>query len=161
MPKTHSFGFDFEADGTLTRHFSWSLSGNAFYQQIDARQLGQSGLSSTAGVNFKAEGDYHITPDDTFQTTFSRTAERLTPQGTLGAVDLWNIGFRHKIDAGTYLVATVSDLVNGQGFHRVVSAPNLQDNYLRLQWGRIFYVGIVYGFGGPLSKKAGEITYDQ
>ncbi len=160
LPKIHSAGLEFEADGNLTQRFSYSLSGNAFYQQIDARQLGLSGLASTAGVNFKAQGDYRITPDDVFQATFSRTAERLTPQGTLGAVDLLNVGFKHKIDAGTYIVATVSDLVNGQGLHRVVSAPNLEDNYLRLQRGRIFYIGVVYGFGGPLSTKAGEITYD-
>jgi hypothetical protein len=161
LPKTHSFGLEFEADGKLGQHLSYSVSGNAFYMQIDARQLGTAGLASTAGVNFKAEGDYRITADDTFQTTFSRTDTRLTPQGTLGAVNVLNVGFRHQFDAGTFLVATGSDLLNGQGLRRAITTPLLQDNYLRLQYGQIFYIGIVHGFGGPLSKKTEEINYDQ
>ena len=161
LPKTHSFGLEFETDGKITPRLSYSLSGNAFYQEIDARQLGASGLASTAGVNFKAEGDYRITPADFFQTTFSRTSERLTAQGTIDAVNVLNVGFKHKIDAGTFLVASVSDLLNGQGFHRVIGTSVLQDNYLRLQYGRVIYVGIVFGFGGPLNKKADEINYDQ
>jgi len=76
-------------------------------------------------------------------------------------VNVLNVGFKHEIDAGTYLVATVSDLLNGQGLHRIVGTPQLQDNYLRLQYGRIFYLGIVHGFGAPLGKKADEINYDQ
>ena len=160
LPKTHSYGLEFDIDGKLTQSLSFSLSGNAFHTEIDARQLGASGLASTAGVNFKAEGDYRITAADFFQTTFSHTAERLTAQGTLGSVDVLNVGFKHQIDAGTFLVASVSDLLTGQGLHRVVGTQQLQDNYERLQYGRIFYVGIVYGFGGPLSKKVGEINYD-
>ncbi|HWU25121.1 MAG TPA: TonB-dependent receptor [Rhizomicrobium sp.] len=161
LPKTHSFGLEFQTDGKLTPKFDYSLSGNAFYMQIDARALGATGLESTAGINFKIEGDYRIALRDFAQITFARTDRRLTPQGTLGAVNVLNVGFKHEIDAGTYLVATVSDLLNGQGLHRIVGTPQLQDNYLRLQYGRIFYLGIVHGFGAPLGKKADEINYDQ
>ncbi len=161
LPKTHSFGLEFQTNGKITPRLNYSLSANAFTMQIDARALGSSGLESTAGVNFKAEGDYRLTRDDFAQITFSRTDQRLTPQGTLGAVNLLNVGFKHEFNTSVYLVATISDLLNGQGLHRVVSSPALEDNYLRLQYGRIFYVGIVYGFGAPLGKKADEIRYDQ
>jgi hypothetical protein len=72
-----------------------------------------------------------------------------------------NFGFKHKIDSATTLVATVSDLLNGQGVHRVVRTPLLQDNFLRLPHGQVAYIGIVYGFGAPIGKKADEINYDQ
>jgi len=107
------------------------------------------------------EGDYNITPDDTFQTALWHTSRRLTPQGTVGSANYLNMGFRHRIDAGTTIVATISDVLSRQGYHRVIDTPGLDDNYLRLQWGRIVYVGIVYGFGGPLSKKADELNYEQ
>jgi outer membrane receptor protein involved in Fe transport len=161
LPKTHSGGLEFEADGQLDKRLSWSLSGNAFYMQIDARQLGASASASTSGVNLKAEADYKLTGADTLQLTFARTSDRLTAQGTLGATNVLNVGFKHRVSPSTYFVATGSDLLNGQGLHRVIGTTLLDDNYLRLQYGRIVYVGIVYGFGGPLSKKAGEIDYDQ
>ncbi len=161
LPKSHAFGLEFETDGKLTDRLGYSLSANAFDMEIDARALGSTNLRSTQGINMKAEADYRITPDDTFQTTFSRTAGRLTPQGTLGPVDVLNVGLKHKFDLRTTLVVTVSDLLNNQGFHRVVSTPVLQDNFLRLPHGRIFFIGIVYGFGASLSKKAQEINYEQ
>jgi outer membrane receptor protein involved in Fe transport len=161
LPKTHAAGLEFEADAKLTPRLSVSLSGNAFWMQIDARQIGGSASASTRGVNLKAEGDWKITGSDTLQLTFARTSERLTAQGTLGPVDILNAGFKHRIAAGTYLVATASDLLNGQQQHRRITTAVLEDDYLRLQYGRIVYFGIVYGFGGPLSKKAGEIDYDQ
>jgi outer membrane receptor protein involved in Fe transport len=161
LPKTHAAGLEFEADGKLSKRFSWSLSGNAFWMEIDARQIGGSASASTRGVNLKAEADWRITGSDVFQLTFARTAERLTAQGTLAPTNVVNVGLRHRIDPSLYVVATASDLLNGQGFNRTIRTTVLDDNYLRLQYGRIVTVGLVYGFGGPLSKKAGEIDYDQ
>ena len=161
LPKTRSAGLEFEVDGKLTQRLSYSLSGNAFTMQIDARQLGGSGSAATTGVNLKAEADYQVTPADFFQVTFSRTAERLTAQGTIGAVNVLNAGFKHRIDAATYIVASASDLLNGQGLRRVVGSALLQDDYLRLQYGRILYVGLVWSFGAAPAKKSDEINYDQ
>jgi hypothetical protein len=161
LPKSRAFGLEFETDGKLFDRLGYSLSANLFDMQIDAHTLGFANLQSTRGINLKAEVDYRVTSTDTFQTTFSRTAGRLAPQGTLGPVDVLNVGFKHNIDLQTTLVATLSDLLNGQGLHRVVNTPDLQDNYLRLSYGRIFYIGIVYGFGAPLDKKSQEIDYDQ
>jgi outer membrane receptor protein involved in Fe transport len=161
LPEARAFGLELETDGKLSGRLGYSLSANVFDMQIDARALGFPNLQTTRGINLKAEVDYRLTLKDTFQTTFSRTAGRLTPQGTLGPVDVLNVGFKHTINLNTTLVATLSDLLNGQGLHRVVRTPDLQDDYLRLPYGRIFTIGIVYGFGAPLSKKEQEIDYDQ
>ncbi|MBL6936317.1 MAG: TonB-dependent receptor [Alphaproteobacteria bacterium] len=161
LPRSRAFGLELETDGKFADRLGYSLSANVFSMQIDARALGFPNLQTTQGINLKAAVDYRLTADDTFQITFSRTAGRLTPQGTLGPVDVLNVGFKHNIDLQTTLVATLSDLLNGQGLHRVVSTPTLQDAYLRLPYGRILFVGIVYGLGEPLNKKAQEIDYDQ
>jgi outer membrane receptor protein involved in Fe transport len=161
LPKAHSYGLELETDGKLGKQLGFSLSANVFGMQIDARALGAPGLQSTQGINLKASLDYRLTTADTIQTTFARTSGRLTPQGTLGPTDVLNIGVKHKLDTDTTLVATVSDLLNGQGQHRLVHTTDLQDNYLRLTYGRIVYVGIVYGFGAPLSEKSDQINYDE
>lgn len=161
LPKTHSIGIEFETDGKITERLGYSISANAFSLQIDARTLGAAGLQSTQGINFKAEVNYRFSADDYFQTTFSRVAGRLTPQGSLGPVDVLNVGFKHKIDQDITLVASVADLLNGQGLHRVISTPQLQDNYLRLPHGQIAFIGIVYGLGGAPEKKIDDFTYEQ
>lgn len=161
LPKSTSEGFEFTANGRVTRTVSYALSGNLFRTEIDASAIGVPGLKSTTGLNAKASVDYHPTLLDTAQISFSRSDKRLTPQGYVSAINLVNLGYKRQLRANLSAVVTVSDLFNGQKFQRFVNTPALMDTYQRAQAGRLAYVGIVYSLGVTKKSKATNFEYDQ
>ncbi len=161
LPKSQSAGFEFNASGQFVRGLTYSLSGDAFYSQIDATSLGAPGLKSTVGVNLKASLEYRPTTRDTLQISLSRTDTRLTPQGFVDAINLVNLGYRRQLRSDLALVLTVSDLLNGQRLRRFVNTADLQDAYQRYQIGQIAYVGVIYTFGGPGKAKTSDFDYAQ
>jgi outer membrane receptor protein involved in Fe transport len=161
LPQSHSAGLEFQAGGKIGQPLSYSVSGNLFYTQIDATGLGQAGLASTTGINLKASLDWRPTAADTAQVSFSRTDKRLTPQGWISAVNLVNVGYKHQLTPGLALVATVTDLFDGQRQERVIVTPVLSDNYLRHQLGRVALVGFTYTFGASKKGKGSGFQYDQ
>ena len=159
LPKSQAAGLEFSADGKLGRRLTYSLSGDAFWAQIDATALGAPGLKATTGVNLKASLDYHPTLKDTFQVSLNRQDRRLTPQGYVSAINLVNLGYRRQVRSDLALVATVSDLFDGQKFQRLVTSPGLQEDYVRHQLGRVALVGFIYSFGGPSKAKGSGFDY--
>ncbi len=147
LPKSKSAGLDASADGKLGSRFSYALSANLFYAQIDGAALAVGGLRDTVGLNAKASVDWRPTAADTVQVSFSRTDKRLTPQGYVSPINLVNLGYRRRLWGGLSAVATVTDLFDGQRFQRIVNSPTLQDNYNRHQFGRVGYFGLTYAFG--------------
>jgi len=137
---------------------SYSVSGNAFYTQIDATALGTPGLKSTTGLNVKAKLDYHPTADDSGQFIFTRTDKRLTPQGSVSAINIVNLGYKHTLTPSLSAVATISDLFNGQRYQRFVSTPTFTQVYERGVAGRIAFVGLTYTVGG--TKKDNQSTFE-
>ena len=161
LPKTKSAGLEFNASGKIGSRLTYAFSGNAFYSQIDAQPLGAVGLRSTTGVNLKGSVDYRPTRLDTVQVSFARSDRRLTPQGSIAAVDQVNLGYKHMFSQQLSAVATLSDALDGQRFERTVTTATLQDQYVRHQLCRIFLVGLVYNFGVARKEKAAGFEYDQ
>lgn len=159
LPRSVSAGLDFNAAGRLGRRLSYSVSGAAFYSQIDATALGAPALASTAGVNLKASLDYRPTPRDTAQVSVSRTDRRLTPQGAVGAIDLVNLGYKRQLRPDLALVVTLSDAFDGQRLNRRTRTALLQDDYTRYQVGQIGYVGLVYALGRASKPKASDFDF--
>ena len=161
LPRSNAAGLEFSANGRLVSALSYTLSGNAFYSQIDATRLGFSGLRSTTGVNLKAKLDFQPTAADSAQLTLNRTDKRLTPQGMNSAINLVNVGYKHLLSQNLSVVATVSDLFNGQRQQRITATPVLQQVYRRTVAGRVAYVGVVYLFGKTKKDKQSGFDYDQ
>jgi outer membrane receptor protein involved in Fe transport len=154
LPRRRSAGLEFNVAGRLIRELTYGLSGNAFYAEIDGRSLGapapgsKNGLKSNTGVNLKLNLDYRPTRRDAAQISIIRTARRLTPQGSLDAANLVNLGYKHDFRPDLSAVATVSDLFDSQKIVRRNASPDFAETYTRHQFGRVAYVGLVYSFGG-------------
>ena len=160
LPRNDSAGLEFSANGHLLPKLIYSLSGNAFYNQIDASQLGFPGLRSTTGLNVKAKLDWHPTVADSAQIIFTRTDKRLTPQGTVSATDILNLGYKHTLSAALSAVATVSDVFNGQHYQRNASTPTLTQVYERSVLGRVAWFGLTYTVGVTKKDKEPNFEYD-
>lgn len=161
LPNNDSSGLEFSSSGHLSATLSYSVSGNAFYSQIDASTLGIPGLQSTFGVNAKLKLDYRPTSRDSAQLNFTRTDKRLTAQGFVSAIDIVNLGFKHRLNASLTGVATLSDAFDGQRFVRIAATPAFTETYQRSTRGRVLYVGVVYAFGRANKEKAPTFDYDQ
>lgn len=159
LPRSDSAGLEFSATSHISRTLSYSLSGNAFYSQIDATALGFPGLKSTTGVNAKVKLDYHPNATDSAQLIFTRTDKRLTPQGSVSAINLVNLGYKHALTSALSAVATVSDLFDGQRYVRMAIAPTLTQVYERTVAGRVAFVGVVYTIGASKTDKE-SFEYD-
>ena len=160
LPRNDSAGLEFSATGHLLPKLAYNLSGNAFYTQIDATALGASGLESTTGVNLKAKLDFRPTAADSAQITFTRTDKRLTPQGSVSAINLVNVGYKHALMAGLAAVVTVSDVFNGQRYQRNASTPTLTQVYERSVAGRVAWFGLTYTIGVSKKEKEPNFEYD-
>jgi outer membrane receptor protein involved in Fe transport len=160
LPRNDSAGVEFSANGHLLPKLIYNLSGNAFYNQIDASQLGFPGLRSTTGLNVKAKLDWHPTVADSAQIIFTRTDKRLTPQGTVSATNIVNLGYKHTVTAALSAVATVSDVFNGQRYQRNASTPTLTQVYQRSVVGRVAWFGLTYTVGVTKKEKEPNFEYD-
>jgi outer membrane receptor for ferrienterochelin and colicin len=161
LPKNDSAGIEFTANGHVVPKLAYSISGNLFHSQIDATALGISGLQSTTGLNAKIKLDYRPTTDDSAQITVTRSDKRLTPQGNVSAINIVNLGYKHQLRPTLTAIATVSDLFNGQHFHRTVTSATFTQDYQRSVLGQVFYVGLVYSFGSSKKDKQPNFEYDQ
>jgi outer membrane receptor protein involved in Fe transport len=161
LPSDKSAGIEFTANGRIFRELSFGVSGNFFYSQIDATALGIQGLQSTTGINAKAKLDYRPTEANSAQITMTRTDKRLTPQGYVSAINIVNLGYKYQLRHDLRAVATVSDLFNGQRFHRFFSSPTFTEDYERIVLGRIVYAGLVYTFGFASKDNQTNFDYDQ
>jgi outer membrane receptor for ferrienterochelin and colicin len=161
LPKNDSAGLEFTATGPIVPKVTYSASGNLFHSQIDATALGIPGLQSTTGLNAKVKLDYRRAAADSAQITVTRTDKRLTPQGYVSAINLVNLGYKRQLRADLTAVATVSDVFNGQRFHRFATAPTFTQDYRRTVQGRILYVGLVYSFGSTKKDTQPNFEYDQ
>ena len=160
LPKSRSGGAEFTANGKITQSLSFKLNGNLFTNEIDATPIGGVGLRSSTGLNLKASLDYRPTKLDAAQVSFSRSDRRLTAQGSVGPVNILNLGYRRQMTPSLALVTTCSDAFNGQNTHRRLQTPVLSDDYQRLQRGRILYVGLTYAFGAPRKTKPQGFEYE-
>jgi outer membrane receptor protein involved in Fe transport len=160
LPRNDSAGIEFTATGHLLPKLAYSVSGNAFYTQIDATALGAPGLESTTGVNAKAKLDYRPTAADSAQIIFTRTDKRLTPQGFVSAINIVNLGYKHTFSPELSAVMTVTDLFDGQRYQRTASTPTLTEVYERSVAGRVAWLGLTYTLGVAKKEKEPNFEYD-
>jgi outer membrane receptor for ferrienterochelin and colicin len=161
LPVIKSGGVEFTAGGKLGAKLNYSLSGNLFYSQLNSAALGTGGARDTSGLNLKASLDYRPSTVDTLQISANRSDRRLTPQGSIGAINVVNLGYKRQLAPSLSLIGTVSDLFEGQNTRRNLQTSTLEDRYQRQQRGRILYLGVSYSFGGGKKAKPASFDYDQ
>jgi outer membrane receptor for ferrienterochelin and colicin len=160
LPKNDSAGLEMTTNGQLGRYWSYALSGNAFHNQIDASALGVPGLRTSTGMNGKLTLNYRPTATQTLQVLFTRSDRRLTPQGYNGAVNQVNLGYRRVLARDLTLVATVTDVFQGQVQSTTWATPTFSEDYRRTVVGRMGYLGFVYRFGATPKERPQNFDYD-
>ncbi len=76
-----SAGTEFSGHGKIGKSLAYGVSGNLFYNAIDAANIGIVGTRSIVSATAKANVDYKVTPKDLLQLTVNYAGKRLLAQG--------------------------------------------------------------------------------
>ena len=159
LGKSTAGGLELTGNGTLAKSLKYTLSGNVFYNRIDASNLGILGARSTWSYAAKASLDFQATGRDLLQVSATYNGKRLTPQGYRLPVGSINLGLRHQIRNNLAIVATVSDLLDSQRDRLVIDTPTLHDEVARRRSSRTAALGLTWTFAGN-RRNAKEPQFD-
>lgn len=150
-------GLELIFSGRVAKWLSGNLSGNIFYKQIDASNLGYSKNKSTFSFSNNLNLNITATKSTMFQLSCNYRSEELTPQGKYLPNFSMNLGakqefFRNKLA----LVVTLNDVFKSQKYESVMSSSELKQTTMRSRDSRILFIGLKYRFGSVTKKSKEE-----
>lgn len=163
LAKSRSGGLELVANARLTPKISYTISGNAFWNEIGATDLGFPEKRSAWTVSGYAALNVQATTKDFLQISGFATGKRLTPQGYKEPTGMLLLGYRHKFNDRVSGVVTVQDALKTFGDTLVIDTPALKDRRALDLDLRAVFVGITYNFGGtgaPDPRRRREPAFD-
>ncbi len=161
LASNRSGGLELGAKRDLGPRASVNFSGNAYYSEVDASNLGFAARRSAIAWEAKVNASWQVTPTNLVQLDTNYRAKRLTAQGYRLPNFVANVGLRHDFKGrNTALVFTVSDVFDSQKERTVIDTPVLHDDFTGRRSSRIFYLGFIYNFGKPEKKPKNDLEFD-
>lgn len=136
-----------------------NLVPNAFYNEINASNLGYSTKKSTITWSASMNASYSLPWGTAVQLKSNYRSARITPQGKYLPSFVMNIGARQEIlkkKGSVYF--TVSDIFRSQRQVTRLESPGLIQNVKQISNSRIAYFGMSYSFGSVKKKK--DLQFD-
>ena len=155
LGESRNGGLELVANGRLTSTLTYSLSGNLFWNEIDAANLGFAETRSGTAVSGRGSLNWQVTPADFVQITGFTSGKRLTPQGYREPVQMLNLGYRRKVSDKLSFVVTAQDALDTFRDAVITDTPTLRDRTERLPRIRALFVGLTYNFGGGRPRPQG------
>lgn len=132
---------------------SLNLNADAFYQVIDASNLGYSENKSTISWNLKFAANFHLTQSNLIQINSYYRSARLSPEGKTNPLMLMNFGMRQELfHQRAALTLTVSDVFNSLKRTRKIDTPELYSEATRKRNSQIVFLGFTWHFGKSMKK---------
>jgi hypothetical protein len=162
LSSDQSAGFEFVVSGGFANYFSANLSANAFYEEIDATNLGFGKSKSTVSYNGNMSLNFNLPYSTMLQMNSNCRSKRLTPQGEFAPSIVMNLGIRKDLlDDKLSVIFTVSDLFRTLNRKLSFDTPWLIQDTYNVRDSRIIYFGLTYHFGKPSKKeKEKALQYD-
>ncbi|WP_454758721.1 TonB-dependent receptor domain-containing protein [Caulobacter segnis] len=152
LGKSRSGGVELVANGRLTKTLTYNLSGNVFWNEIDAANLGFAGNRSGTTLSGRANLNWQATPKDFFQANVFTSGKRITPQGYREPFKMLNLGYRRKVNDKLSFVVTAQDAADWFQEVVVTETPTLRDRTRRSANVRSVFFGFSYAFGGGKAR---------
>lgn len=152
LAKSRNGGLELVANGKLTPKLSYNISGNAFWNEIDASDLGFTDTRSGTTLSGRASLSWQATPKDFFQLNGFTSGKRLTPQGYREPISLLNLGYRRKVSDKLNLVVTANDVLDSFHDTTVLDTPALRERIERRANVRAVFFGFTYSLGGGKAR---------
>jgi outer membrane receptor protein involved in Fe transport len=158
LATSNAAGLELTANTEAGKWLALNFSANAFYNTIDASNLGYSASRSDISWIAKLGATLHLPRETQVQLNTNYTSARLTPQGERRPTWVANLGLRRDFAAKkAAVVLTVSDLFDSLKETRVLDTPLLRETLTRRRSARIVYLGFLYHFGKPAKKQKDDL----
>jgi len=131
----------------LTSTISLNASTDAYWMEVPASALGLGEARSGYVASGRGTLSWSPMASDVFQLNGSLSGRTITPQGSLGAIGLLNLGYRRKLTPALFLVATVQNLLDSNRQTITYDLPTLRDRRIVDGVGRVALVTLTYSFG--------------
>lgn len=157
-----SAGFEIVFSGSYGKLLTANLSANAFYEQIDASNLGFSKDKSTVTWSGNMSCNLNLAPTTMVQLNSNFRSSRLTPQGEYKPSYVVNVGLRQDLfEERLSLVLTFSDIFKSLNRDMTFDTTWLKQSTTNYRDSRIVYLGVTYHIGKTNKKsKEKSIQYD-
>lgn len=147
--RSQSAGLELVANGRLPGKVTYNISGNAVWNEIDARDLGfGSGVRSAYTAFGRASLGWQVSDKDFLQVQGFVNGKQLLSQGYRKPQGGVNLGYRHKFNDQFSGVVTVQDVLATQGFASVIETPLYRERNKADAKNRAILLGVTYTFGG-------------
>ncbi|HTY37257.1 MAG TPA: TonB-dependent receptor [Bacteroidota bacterium] len=162
LSKDQSGGFELVLGGSVGKIMTANLSANAFYEQIDASNLGYASKKSTISWNGNMNCNVNLTKSTMIQVNGNYRSARLTPQGESRPSYVVNLGLRQELlDSKLTLIFTIADAFQTLNGQRDLNSPLLNEHSFNSRDTRVTFFGVTYHFGvAPKSSKEKAFQYD-
>jgi outer membrane receptor protein involved in Fe transport len=148
-------GLELVAAGRIFGKLGYQVSTDAFWNQIDASQLGFPTPRSDWTLSARGALTYQLTPKDQFQLVGQLTGKRLTPQGFHEPLGLMFAGYRHQFNKDWAFSVSARDILGSYKDTLVIDTPALHDRAVTSVKLRAVFLSLTYSFGSGPRKDAG------
>lgn len=155
LARSRNAGLELVASGKLVKTLSYNLSTNLYWTQIDASDLGLTGIAprrSSFAAGGRANLNWQATPNDLIQVNAQLTPKRLLPQGYSKPMLLTFLGYRHKFSDNLSGVITAQDPIDRYRFIQVIDSPALYERIVSRGRLQAAYVGLTWSFGAATKR---------
>ncbi len=157
----HSGGMEMALTTNLWNVFNLNMSANAFYEEIDASNLGYSNRKSSVSWSGNINCNINLSKGTMLQINSNYQSKRLTPQGETQPSYIFNFGFRQDLfNEKLSIIATISDAFQTMKRKTELNTNNLIQNTFMSRDSRVFFLGFTYHFGSRSKAKDKSLEYD-
>jgi len=162
LSRQQSAGLELVLSTRIKKFMSLNLSGNAFYNEIDASNLGYSEKKSIVSWNTKAGMTFNLSKTTLLQLNANYRSAQLTPQGRYLPNFFLNVGFRQDVfKKKASILFTVSDVFNTLRWQSELDTPALYQKVTSRRKSQIFYLGLSLRFGRASKNKEADLNFDE
>jgi outer membrane receptor protein involved in Fe transport len=162
LEKDQSAGLEVVLSASTNDVFKAHASGNVFYNQIDASNLGYGADKSIVSWRGAFTGSVRPFEGTMLQLNANFNSARLTPQGESSPSYTVNLGARQELfDGRLTLVLTAGDIFKSMKRETHLDTPELQQTVINRRDSRVLYFGMTWTFGSPPKKKDDTLKYDE
>jgi len=154
-------GVEFVLSGTVFSFLTANANTDVFTTQIDASNLGYSGLKSIITWRGALTCDFNLSPSTRLQLHSIYHAARLTADGKDSPYFTINMGLRQDFwDRHLTLVINASDVFKTWKKEANLDTPQLKQTDRLVRDSRIVYLGLTFHLGVPSKKTKEESMHD-
>ena len=159
LGQSQSGGLELVAAGHIVSGLDATLSGNVYYNEIDASNLGFDGRKSTFSYEAKAALNWRVSARNRAQINVEANGKALTPQGyKRGSVEV-DLGYRFQIRPNFAVLATASDVFASRRDDVVLDSLTITSSDKLRPQGRIVFVGVSWTLAAD--KNAESFEYEK